>query len=214
MDRRIKEAVRYLGYGNHAVDNQTLSLISNSFRELEAVVNKRFVYRIFELKSDDAKRLEIGTLRIESSNLSRNLKGCMEVIVFGATLGTGVDMLMKKRAVTDMASVVVLQACAAAMLEAYCDQCQTELAEELERENRYLRPRFSPGYGDFGIGYQAEILRMLDAAKKIGLSVTESSMLTPMKSVTAVIGISDTRTPCHREGCESCEKKDCLYRRS
>lgn len=214
MDRRTTEAVRYLGFGKHAVDDQTLSLIAGSFTELKAVAGERFVYRIFELKSDGGNRLKIGTLEIESGNLSKNLKGCQQVIVFGATLGTGVDRLMKRRAVTDMAGAVVLQACAAAMLEEYCDKCQAELAEELERKGKYLRPRFSPGYGDFSIEHQGAILRMLDSAKKIGLSVTGSSMLTPTKSVTAVIGISDTKTPCHREGCEVCDKLDCLYRRS
>lgn len=134
MDRRTLEAVRYPGYGKHAVDNRALSLISDSFKELEAVADKRFVYRIFELKSDGVNRLKLGTLEIESSNLSKNLKGCQNVVVFGATLGTGVDMLMKRRAVTDMASVVILQACAAAMLEEYCDKCQAELADELKKE--------------------------------------------------------------------------------
>ena len=55
---------------------------------------------------------------------------------------------------------------------------------------------------------------MLDTAKKIGLTMTESYMLTPTKSVTAVIGISDTQEKCHIKGCEACGKKDCIYRRN
>ena len=59
-----------------------------------------------------------------------------------------------------------------------------------------------------------QILSMLEAPKRIGLSMTESSMLTPVKSVTAVIGVSAEQEPCHRKGCEACEKKDCIYRRN
>jgi hypothetical protein len=55
---------------------------------------------------------------------------------------------------------------------------------------------------------------MLDTAKKIGLTMTDSYMLTPTKSVTAIIGISDTQEKCHIKGCEVCEKKDCIYRRN
>ena len=102
-------------------------------------------------------------------------------------------MLMKRYSLTDMAKSVVLQACAAAYLEEYCDDLQLSIGEELKAQNKWLRPRFSPGYGDFDIHHQDDILRMLDTAKKIGLTMTDSYMLTPTKSVTAIIGISDTQ---------------------
>ena len=197
MDIRTREAVRYLGYGRHAIDERTLQLVEDSFKELEHIVNAKFTYRIFETTFPD-----------------KNLKGCSQAVVFGATLGTGVDVLMKRYSLTDMAKAVVLQACAAAMLEEYCDKAQNEIAESLRKEQLYLRPRFSPGYGDYSILHQDDILRMLDAAKTIGLTMTESYMLTPTKSVTAVIGISSTQEPCHIKGCEECQKLDCIYRRS
>lgn len=214
MDMRTREAVQYLGYGRHAIDERTLQLVEDSFRELEQIVNARFIYRIFETTFPDTNVLTIGNMRIESKNLSKNLKGCSEAVVFGATLGTGVDMLMKRYSLTDMAKTVVLQACAAAMLEEYCDEEQNKIAEELGKKQLYLRPRFSPGYGDYSILHQDDILRMLDASKTIGLTMTESYMLTPTKSVTAVIGISKTKEPCHIKGCEECQKLDCTYRRS
>ena len=83
-----------------------------------------------------------------------------------------------------------------------------------KKDGYYIRPRFSPGYGDFDIAHQDMILRMLDTAKKIGLTLTGGNMLTPSKSVTAVIGLSETETSCHIKGCEACQKKDCAYRRS
>ena len=101
----------------------------------------------------------------------------------------------------------------AAMLEEYCDSRQLEIGEELEREGEYLRPRFSPGYGDFDIHYQEPLMRMLDCAKTIGLTMTDSYMMSPSKSVTAVIGVSRTQERCPVEGCEACSKTDCEYRR-
>lgn len=214
MDIRTKEAVRYLGYGRNAVDEKALQLIKDSFQELEECVSAKFTYRIFELSFSDAGELTIGNMKIKSQNLSKNLQGCQRTILFCATLGTSVDALMRRYSLTDMARTVVLQACAATMLEEYCDRVQGQISEEFATSGQYLRPRFSPGYGDFSVLHQEEILHMLEATKQIGLSMTDSSMLVPTKSVTAVIGISNTKEPCHIKGCEACEKLDCNYRRS
>ena len=213
MDIRTKEAVRYLGYGRHAIDERTLGMIQDSFEELDQIADARFVYRIFEIIEQNENELTIGTLKIHSKNLCKNLKDCEQVIVFGATLGTSVDTLMKRYSVLNMTKAVVLQACAAAFLEEYCDKIQEQIASELEK-GVYLRPRFSPGYGDFSILHQKELLQMLDAPKQIGLTMTEGYMLTPAKSVTAVMGISKEARDCNVKGCEACTKQDCIYRRS
>ena len=205
MDIRTREAVRYLGYGHHAIDERTLELIQESFRELDGCSSERFVYRIFEISIEDSNRIHLDHLVIISKNLCKNLSGCKEALMFAATLGADVDRLIKKYTVKDMSKAVVLQACAAAKLEEYCDQIQQELG--------YKRPRFSPGYGDFSLEHQKDILTMLDSAKKIGLSMTEASMLVPTKSVTAIIGIGNIDEKCHRKGCEICGKADCAFRR-
>lgn len=212
MNRKIREAVRYLGYGRHAIDEQTLALVESSIEELSSRVRERFIYRIFEL-SQEGELLKIGDWEIKSKSLSKNMKGCSQVAVFAATLGSMADQLIRRASVAEMAKAVVLQACAAALLEEYCDSCQDQIAQEMAEEGKYLRPRFSPGYGDFDIHHQEMLLKILQADKTIGLTMTKSFMLTPTKSVTALIGISTEQTPCHRQGCEVCEKTDCAYRR-
>lgn len=214
MDARTKEAVRYLGFGRQEADEATLAMVARSFEELKTAASPRIDWRIFDLNPEGEDSLNIGGMKIHSKSLCRNMKGCCQAVVLGATLGAGVDLLMRRQSLTDMAGAVVTQACAAAMLEEYLDGEQEEIGRELEREGKYLRPRFSPGYGDFSITHQEQILSMLEAPKRIGLSMTESSMLTPVKSVTAVIGVSAEQEPCHRKGCEACEKKDCIYRRN
>lgn len=213
MDTRTKEAVRYLGYGSHAIDDDTLALIGSSFEELERTASRRIIYRIFDVSFRGDTGLKIETLEIDSRDLRKNLNGCEKVIVLGATLGAEADLLLRRYALTDMARVVVLQACAAALLEEYLDRCQEEFRQAQEEAGYYLRPRFSPGYGDFSIGHQGGILRMLDASKRIGLSMTDGNMLAPTKSVTAVIGLGRTKPSCRIKGCESCSKRDCSYRK-
>lgn len=211
---RTREAVRYLGYGRHTVDDGTRRLLSDSFAELDGMESAKSVYRIFDLCMEGEGRLRIGNLDIASRSLEKNLRGCCQAVLFAATLGAEVDRRMKRYLVTDMPRAVVMQACAAAKLEEYCDACQEELAMLLGKEQKFLRPRFSPGYGDFPLACQEPLVRMLDCAKTIGVTLTSECMMTPVKSVTAVMGISETDEQCHRKGCEACEKTDCLYRRS
>lgn len=213
-DTMTKEAVRYLGFGRREADEATLRLVAAAFSQLERVASPRIVWRVFDLKTAGEGRLDIGGMEVESRSLWKNMKGCCQAVVLGATLGSGVDLLMRRQSLTDMAAAVVTQACAAAMLEEYLDGEQEKIGRELEREGKYLRPRFSPGYGDFSICHQGQLLAMLEAPKRIGLSMTDSSMLTPVKSVTAVIGVSAVKEPCHRMGCEACGKTDCIYRRN
>lgn len=214
MDRVVKEAIRYLGYGRQQADERTLEMIAEGFRELERVSSPRHISRILDLEVLDTEYFRVGGgWEVKSHSLSRNLKGCDRIVLFGATLGIGVDRLLARSARKDMAMAVVLQACAAALLEEYCDECQRNLAQELQQEGYYLRPRFSPGYGDFAIDCQKILMQMLDCAKTIGLTMTDSFMMTPAKSVTAVLGASRTEEKCHIHGCEACSKKDCAYRR-
>lgn len=213
MDRRTEEAIRYLGIKKGAADAGIRALVERSFQELIKEAEPKSICRIFELTGSGEDRIQIGKLEIQSRSLSRNLKNCERAVLFGATLGTAVDRLITRTGLKDMAQSVALQACAAAYLEEYCDQCQEEIGKELEKEGRYLRPRFSPGYGDFDIRYQEPIMRMLDCSRRIGLSMTDGWMMTPTKSVTAVMGISPVKDRCPVQGCEICEKKDCPYRR-
>ena len=77
--------------------------------------------------------------------------------------------------------------CSAA-IEGFCDLLNARLAEGLS-----TRARFSPGYGDMSLEYQRDFISVLDAGKNIGLALTQSLMLTPTKSVTALIGIQNEK---------------------
>lgn len=213
MDRRIREAVRYLGFGRSAVDERTLGMITDAFASLESVVGYRSVCRTFDVSYKDDGTILAAGMEIKSNSLKKNLKDCIKIVLFGATLGTDIDRIISRQSIVNIAQAVIMQACAAVLLEEYCDKVQEEIASEMKNEGLYLRPRFSPGYGDFEISYQEPIIRILDCPKKIGLSMTDSYMMTPTKSVTALIGASRIKYLCPAAGCEACAKIDCIYRR-
>ena len=108
MDKKRREAIRYLGFGRNAADERTYELIEASFDDLNREASPRFVYRIFDLDHSVDGLLRVGTMEIQSKSLLRNLKGCGQVVLFGATLGAGADRLIRRVSLTDMARAVVM----------------------------------------------------------------------------------------------------------
>ncbi|RFZ78024.1 Vitamin B12 dependent methionine synthase activation subunit [Lacrimispora amygdalina] len=213
MEISRKEILRYLGYGNKEGDEQVSALIEEALEELLAAASPKSIYRSYPLTLLPENEIDFTVFRTRSRNLSRNLADCEEVILFAATLGTGVDVLLHKYTRLQMSKAVIMQAAAAAVIEEYCDGVNRKLKQEYEEKGLYLRPRFSPGYGDFSLECQKEITAVLETPKRIGIMLTESLLMTPSKSVTAVMGASKKPYRCEIKGCESCEKLDCVYRR-
>ena len=148
MSRRMKETLRYLGYKKLAVDDQVINMIHDCFNELEQVVTFRYVYRIFEVEKL-LEGIKIGNIKIESKHLTVHLEGCTRAIVFAASLGIECDRMIRKYEITNISKAVVFQACAATMLEEYCDETQLDLECKYQQNSNRHRARFSPGYGDF-----------------------------------------------------------------
>ena len=112
-----------------------------------------------------------------------------------------------------MACAVVLDSMASVAIEQVCRKVDALIAESLPE--KFLTFRYSPGYGDYPIELQKTFLTLLDAPRKIGLSVSESCLLIPAKSVTAIAGISDKPIEKKRRGCAVCSLREtCRYRRN
>lgn len=207
------EVLRYLGYRGGQIEDAVEQSIDRCTADLLAAVQPRGTYRRFALAHPSPDMLEIDGLQVHSVNLSRNLKGCGSVYLMAATLGVEADRRITRACAVRMSDAVIYQAVAATLIEAYCDELNDAIRAQAAEKGLYCHPRFSPGYGDFDIKHQRDFIRLLDTPRKIGLTVTDSCLLAPIKSVTAVIGVSDVAQPCHRKGCEECEKTDCAFRR-
>ena len=98
------------------------------------------------------------------------------------------------------------------LADALCDEEERKVAETL-REGEHLTMRFSPGYGDAPLQASADVIAALDATRRIGLAMTKRFMMTPVKSVTAIIGVSLQDTDRTR-GCRTCAGREtCPYRK-
>lgn len=208
-----KEILRYLGYGKNCPEPKAAELIEETAQELEQASQLRSVYREYEC-SIEGSQVTIGTLGVHSTHLAKNLAGCERAVVLAATIGRSADLMIKKYSVTNMAKAAVVQAAGAACIESCVDEIEAQIRREAEQRGFYLRPRFSPGYGDFSLEHQKDIFDMLECNKRIGLTLTEGNLMMPSKSVTAVIGLTrQKQSSCHAADCSRCEKIDCEFRR-
>lgn len=206
------EILRYLGYRGKQPDAALHKMILSCAEEVERVATPRSIYRLFPV-TFGKNCVQLGNITVEGRDLRQHIRGCKEAVLFAATLGIQADILLERYSHIDMSRAAVLQAAAAAMIESYCDEEETKIREQAAGRGLFLRPRYSPGYGDFPIQLQRDILNTLDCPKRIGLSMTESYMLVPTKSVTAVIGLTSDPTGCHIAKCMGCSNKNCPFRK-
>lgn len=209
------EIFRYLGYRNAARDEVTEALADEVLEEFQTAVNPKSVYKELKISLKDDNLIEVydenNTMNIQSKGLFKNLLGCEKIILFAGTLGREADMIIKRYEVSNMAKAAVSQACGAALIEAYCDELQENIRKFYEGKY-FLRPRFSPGYGDFDLVHQRDVFKILDCQKRLALSLTDNYLMIPSKSVTAVIGLSKSEEGCNINKCKICDKLDCEFR--
>lgn len=116
---------------------------------------------------------------------------CRKCAVMAVTLGIEVDNSIRIAQGNDMLKAVVMDSCATEFIEKVCDEVEKKIKAEAEVLGKGTNLRFSPGYGDLPIDIQKNLLDVLDANRKIGLTVTNSSLMIPGKSVTAIIGFTE-----------------------
>lgn len=156
--------------------------------------------------------VDFESFAVTSVSLSKLLKNCKSCLLIASTLGADVDKLISRTQVENMSNAVVLDALASALAEILCDRAEAAAAEKLS-ESEYMTMRFSPGYGDVPSDASEGILNAVDAKKKIGMGLTESFMLIPIKSITAFIGISDRKEK-RAVSCDICAISNrCIYRK-
>ena len=187
-DRNILDALRYMKVPPTVRDEELTRTVREAFVNLEGCIEPRCVWGRFRIAHLDGG-IELCGAEIFSRNIARLTERSDECILLAATLGHEVDRQIALAQRKNMLEGVALDACAGVRIDAYIDGYVLDEIVPSLREGESLTHRFSPGYGDLSMNVTEEILAVLDATKRIGVSVTKSLMMTPMKSVTAIIGV-------------------------
>ena len=203
----IRQAARYFGARGEA-DSATLTLLEKCAAPLLAAATPRAVW----LEADVESLTQAGILKGE--DIFRHLEGCREALLLAVTVGPGVDGQIRRAGVGDIAAGVASDAIGSVLVEQAADAAEAELRQWAAGQDRYLTGRFSPGYGDWDIAVQPLVAAALDTVRKAGLCVTDTNLMTPRKSVTALLGVSDHPVKGQLAGCGHCVLRTrCEYRK-
>lgn len=184
----VREVLRYAGVRQDVADMEALA--RSCFDEARGGLSYRVCYAELALEHTEPDEPGLGFARVRSASLKERLMGCDRVVVFVATLGLAHDRLITRYMTRTPSRALMLDALGAERVEALCDAFCKELAADAASRGYACRPRFSPGYGDLPLSLQRDIIRLLDTPRRIGVSLGESLLMTPTKSVSAIVGLA------------------------
>lgn len=164
----------YLGFKGVRPEERVDRLISECLDELEKIKRFQYQYKLFEIVPDFLNRPPYIAF----------LNGCTAVILCVTTLGAEVDRRIKYLSKADIEKSVIFDACASALLEHYADDYEKGLGDNLTY-------RFCPGYGGSAVSDIKYIFELLNP-EKIGVSLLESNLMLPQKSMAGIIGVGKT----------------------
>ena len=187
-----KEILRYAGIAkNKTPPDELLRILRECLAEIEGGLSFRACYcELPIIREGDV--LDLGFIRTESQALKKNLADCDAIILFAVTVGITPDRLIAKYSRLSPTKALLFQAIGAERVEALCEALCSDLAQQYKRKGCSLRPRFSAGFADLPLAVQRDIFNTLSPEKRIGVTLGKNMLMSPTKSVTALIGISKT----------------------
>ena len=177
-----EEVIRYAGMPK----GSKLDMLDDCISELGQVTGK-VNYAFVPVAVRDGT-VDLGFCTTGSESLMRALDGCREAVVFAATAGVEFDRLIAKYGRVSPVRALIFQALGTEYAEAVCRAFCADIDTRIAQRKLCAAPRFSPGYGDLPLEMQRDIFKLLDP-RRIGLSLNDSLLMSPSKSVTAIIGL-------------------------
>lgn len=215
MNIDIKEVLRYLGHKNQVIGESTKELVKECVEETRKIAKSNYIYSYYDIdKKDNFVSLLNTNVVLMGKDICAHLEYSNKCVVMAVTLGNEVEYKIRYYEKTNLTKALIMDACATVAVEELCDEVEEKIKEEVLKMGLGITYRYSPGYGDLPIELQPKILNLLEAQKRIGLTVSDNFILLPRKSVTAIIGIQGLEHKRLHPGCRVCRNnKYCHFRK-
>lgn len=187
-NHRRAEVLRYLGHRNQAVPENIENLLETLIPMGVSAASPKHTFGFFDVcETEDGISLVNTPVTLIGKDIREHFAGAVKCAVMAVTLGADFDRAFLKYQATDTLASVIFDAVGSTLAEEEADICEAEIKAEAEKLGLGIKFRFSAGYGDFPIEMQGELLSLISAEKRIGLTLTDSNIMLPRKSVSAVI---------------------------
>jgi len=215
LSLKVEHVENAMGLYKHGIPEPFPGLISKAIQEVAPHIEIKGGYRY---SNDIGFDHEHSTVRIENVAFSvgriigRQIKSSESMVVFTCTIGSGISELSKNYMENgDMIQGYILDTIGSVAVEKAMDAIQDKLAQKESRKGRKITNRFSPGYCDWNVSDQQQLFSLLPE-NFCGITLLESSLMLPIKSVSGIIGIGE-KVKYFDYPCKFCNTQKCFRRR-
>ncbi len=203
-----------MGYSPGSAPEPLTDLIAEVSDELMPLGDVKAEYLIFNrLASDpDSKSIEIEGVvfcvkPVIFSQIKKAGGAALFICTAGAEIGLRSRASMKEG---DLLRGYVYDVIGSEVVENAADRMQEELRLEVAADGLKITNRFSPGYCGWDVAEQHKLFSFFPE-NYCGITLTESALMNPVKSVSGLIGIGrEVRYAPYQ--CHLCDDKNCIYR--
>ncbi len=206
------EVLRYLGHRGQALEPELEAKIDEFSQKCLENAKPRYCFEVFKVEPGPA----IGGVSLRGEDIKKHLEGAEYCAVMAATLGIEVERAMLRLGQRSAVAELIYNSACTALIEAVADRCEGEIRAYAKERGLVTSYRYGPGYGDFPLEQQRDVLGLIEAQTRLGITLTDSMLMLPRKSVSALIGLYPESLGVKRGGtsCERCENREfCEFRK-
>lgn len=205
------EVLRYMGYRGQSYAPELDDRIREGMEHCLNVSQPRGLVQVFEVAGTGTTpdglpevRLAGTRLTLVGNSMREHMDGAVAVGVLAVTLGMANERELKRLSLTDPIAQIIFDASSTTLVERAADAAEADIVHQAADRGLFTNFRFSPGYGDMPMTTQPVLLDTLDARRRLGITLTPTLLMTPTKSVTAVVGMFKDRQPSTHASCKGC----------
>lgn len=210
----VSQIERVIGNEKSESDDIISELVGEVLGDAERICEIKAEYNIFQSIGFNviSRSVTINNLDFNIGKIvSAQLKNSESVAVFLCTAGKKMEEISRKQMrEKDFLKGYLYDIVGSEIVEAAADLMQEKLKNEMESTGRLITNRFSPGYCGWNVSEQHKLFQLIPD-NYCGISLTESALMDPIKSVSGFIGIGKN-VKFRPYSCNKCDDNNCIYR--
>ncbi len=192
VEPNIKEIKGYLGEkrGITQIDSKTEEIIEKMVKLGKDIAIPMGSYSIMKIIEKEKNFIKLEKFELPGRRISEVLKNSLYVVLLATTIGHRLEEEVEEMENKGMhTQALILDTVGSTISDQAMDFLHTNIRSEFQRKGFSLTMRFSPGYGDLPLTIQKDLV-YYSGGEELGIEVTQSHIMIPRKSVTAIIGLN------------------------
>ena len=203
-----------LGYSAGKTPFYFMNMIDDVAGKLPLFCQPRGGYKIFNINKSEIKPDGIYIENVfykMDKIITGQIKKSEKIAVFVCTIGSAMELWSKELFSQGNPMLgYIVDSVASAAVESTADYIHNQIGGSLQEDSLKITNRYSPGYCNWSVSDQHLLFSLLPK-NFCGISLTESSLMLPIKSISGIIGIGKN-VKMMKYICDKCGVEDCTYR--